>query len=337
LITHDGITEWRDIWENPKYASGGGFTNRHLNHADKIGCHGRQQVRQFEFWGLGGKTELVGLPRFDEYLAKPKFINDQGKTPKKIIVMTANTPGHTKKQIDDVKRGLKDINSYFSQNKQWEVIWRVKKGLDVELGLDDNYPELRDKSLSEVLCHIDAAITTPSTTMIECMLLGVPTAIMDYSNSPHYVTAAWKITAPDHLKDVADGLWNPPVNRVMLQDEILHDSLECYTPAAPRMIKLIETMIFLGEQAKTNGHQLSFPGRILPVEFGGFLLPSEYYDLTKLYPDHPTFANSDRTELQRQLLCAQMEILELRTKLESQRVGYWVNKIFSNLLKRMYT
>jgi len=54
LTVQDGIPEWRDIWENPRYGQGGNHLNRQGMCADKIACHGRLQVRLFESWGWWG-------------------------------------------------------------------------------------------------------------------------------------------------------------------------------------------------------------------------------------------------------------------------------------------
>ena len=98
LVTKDGIAEWRDIWENPKYGAGGNLLNRQLIQVDKIACHGKQQVRLFDGWGMSGRTELVGMPKFDDYLSMPNQEQSQANSPKRLLVMTANTPGHTNYQ-----------------------------------------------------------------------------------------------------------------------------------------------------------------------------------------------------------------------------------------------
>ena len=327
LLVMDGTIEWHHQWENPRFAAGGGTLYNQLVATDKIACLGRQSARTFEAWSNVGKCEIVGAPRFDSYLNEPiTFKAHDG--PQRLLVMTANTPGFTPEHVAIVERSLLDVQGYLTNQSEWEPIWRVGRGLDDEgLGLVDRFPHLRGRPLHEVFAEADAVLTTPSTVILESMLVRLPTAIMDYANSPHYVSAAWTVTSPEHLGPTLQDLLDPPARRLALQDDILHDCLECYTPATPRMVRLIEEMIQIGQEARAARKPPEFPARILPVEFGGHVLPSEHFDLAKLYPNHPVFANRDLQALQLELTHARQELEQLRREVQLRRVGYWVSVI----------
>jgi hypothetical protein len=51
-----------------------------------------------------------------------------------------------------------------------------------------------------VLASVDAVISTPSTAMLEGMLQGLPVAVLDFHNRPHYVPAANSVGVPHKEK-----------------------------------------------------------------------------------------------------------------------------------------
>jgi hypothetical protein len=315
LLLMDGIMEWRLQWEDPKTIGNSGWGLFHLATVDKIACLGRQSVRQLEAWGNVGKCELVGCPRFDSYLENPTpLIPHEG--PKRLLIMTANTPAYTSEQMDFVEKSLVDLNNLLKDKTEWVPIWRFgRRGqLKDRLNLKDNFSHLQGKPLSDVLKYADAVITTPSTTQLEAMLAQRPTALLDYSNSFHYVPAAWTITSSEHIETVLNSLFEPPHSRMLLQDEILHDCLECYSPATPRLIKLVEDMIDMSQKCRIANNPLHYPFHLLQEDDHGFVLPSYLFDLAKLYPLNQTFSNTDLVDLQRQLIFYKQENNELRRK-----------------------
>ena len=330
LFIMDGILEWRHQWEDPQLGALRGVAHMQPVTTDKIACLGRQSVRQVEAWGNVGKAELVGCPRLDHFLTNPVPRTSHDGREKRLLIMTANTPAFTQHQMALVEKSLADLQRVLSSQTDWKPIWRVSGALRERLGLSDDFPGLQGQSLHDVLTFADAVVTTPSTSQLEAMLAGRPTALLDYSNSPHYVPAAWRITAEDHLEPVLRDLAGPPHRRMAYQDEILHDCLECHTPAAPRMIRLIETMIESSRERREQGRPLRFAPRLLPLEHGVAALPSADFDLGALYPDNATLTNTDRVELQRQLVFAQQEICELRRKARKLDVIRRARTLLSN-------
>lgn len=323
LYLMDGIIEWRHQWENPKFGAGDGIPYNQPVTTDKIACLGWESARTLEAWGNIGKCEIVGAPRFDHYLREP-VVREKHEGPKRLLVMTANTPGFTPEQLEKVERSLVDVKTYLEKRKEWEPIWRVRRGLDEKLGLTDHFPHLREQSLKEVLSQADAVLTTPSTVLLESMLAGLPTAILDYTNSPQYVSAAWLITAQAHLAPTLRELLDPPARRLALQDEILHNCLACRTLATPRVVNLIKDMTKIGKASRISGSEMKFPARMVALEFGGHAIPSEHFDFAELYPDHPIFSKEDLHILQRELTFAQQELEMLRREVRQRKIGYWM-------------
>jgi hypothetical protein len=137
------------------------------------------------------------------------------------------------------------------------------------------------------------------------MLQGVPVALLDYNNCPHYVPAAWRITANDHFDQVLPELVSPPPAKRHYQQHLLHDGLECTGPARPRLVELVERMDSIAKRAVAEGTELSFPARMLkgandPVAADGIPL-----DHDQIFPGSALFAMSDAQRLQ-------LEVSDLR-------------------------
>ncbi|MFL6115157.1 MAG: hypothetical protein ACJ786_27985, partial [Catenulispora sp.] len=199
--------------------------------------------------------------------------------------------------------------------KRLAVTWRLTGGLAEELGFANRCREIGVTDLATVLDGTDAAIVTPSTAVLECMLREIPVALLDYCNRPLYVPAGWVISARPHLENVVPQLVNPAPARLLFQNTVLHDSLECRTPAVPRAVRLIEEMVRIGRECRKSGRPLAFPRRILPDPQDGYHLPEEF-PLADLHPGHDVF----RTEVERvqaELGQARIELHRLRSQNEA--------------------
>ncbi len=175
--------------------------------------------------------------------------------------------------------------------------------LEQAIGLPSaNEMELADRpTLAEEIDAADAVITTPSTLFLESALKQRPTAILDFHNSPHFVPAAWMINGPQHLDTILSELANPPLPKMLFQETVLHDNLQCRAPAKPRMLDLIQTMVECGKQARSLGETLQFPQRIIDDPDQGFSRVEASFDMSHLFPENKVFQNQDRQQLQVEL------------------------------------
>ncbi|MDB9525404.1 hypothetical protein PN498_05355 [Oscillatoria sp. CS-180] len=299
LILADGILEFRNTWHNPLMSAGRLFQPV-LGH--KIATIGRSQTRILESWGNLGKCETVGLPRLDSYLNRRPRIRRPSE-PFKVLVTTAKKPGFTNEQVDQVKQSLLDLQKWFNHNPVVEgmevnPVWRLTEGLDIELGVRSQIADLSGQELSAVLEKVDALITTPSTSMLEGMLQGIPVALLDYTNSPHFVPAAWSITCSSHIPSILKEIVQQPATRMLYQDTILHDALECRSPSIDRLQTLISRMVDISRRQKLEGKELVFPDKILWKRDSEFHFPEERFNMKTLFPEHPTFSQMDTLKLQ---------------------------------------
>lgn len=306
LLLADGILEYRNTFEHPQIAPGSIFQPV-LGH--KIACIGRSQARILESWGNAAQCEIVGAPRFDRYATLKKRARAADE-PFRILVITAITPYFTPAQHAQVRQSLADLKDFFAETSEIsgtriQVEWRVTKGMEAEIGVQSAVTDLSGRELSEVLQKVDAVISTPSTSMLEAMLLGLPVSILDYCNCPHYVPAAWRITAREHIRPTINELLSPAAAKMLYQETTLHDALECATQATPRLLQLAEEMMRRGQAARQAGVPLELPPRLLTFPRATPAEVENRFDLGALYPGHDQFH-------QRDLHLLQVEVGQLR-------------------------
>ena len=215
LYMIDGILEWRNAWENRKDEPACPWTMRPAL-AHKVACIGPSQVAMLNSWGNTAKSELVGVPRFDYY---SRDMNDHVVKPDptrrdfRLLIMSAKCPGFTPEQIEKTVAGFAALKSWLSNNPRMNgrkivPVWRLTGNLSERLEIENHCKDLSGMELKETLVDIDAVVTTPSTAMLEAMLLDRPVALLDFNNSPHLVPAAWRITAETQIKETLRN-WPP--------------------------------------------------------------------------------------------------------------------------------
>ena len=314
LILSDGIVEYRNAWEHPDLAEGSMFQPV-LGH--KLACIGRGQARVLESWGNPGRCEVVGLPRLDTVqatIAAPPSTSG----PFRVLVATANTPAFDSYQRETVVESLKQLKDWFSKNplvpgeedqRPIEVVWRLSDGLEVDIGLeaatqDDGTETSERPAIGEVIESVDAVITTASTMILESMLRKRPTAVLDFHCSPSYFSTPWMIKTAEQFEFTITELADPPKPKMMFQEFVLYDQLECRTPAKPRMLRLITGMVAAGIEARKTGNPIQLPVRMLTDRQAGFPVVPESFELQSLYSNNEAFANREVDQLKIELAAA---------------------------------
>lgn len=334
----DGILEWRNMYDHPRSFSDNSGMPLHQPHfTDKIACIGRNQARMMESWGSVGKCEVVGCARFDSYLASD-FKKSETAEPFKLLVTTAKQPAFTSEQKKLVDSSLNDL---FAWCKSVDYVINGKKiklacrFIDVG-SYDAHNSAIEDCSkdrLIDVLKRVDAVITTPSTVMLEGMLCNIPVVKLDYTNSPVFTPAIWNITAPQHIGAVMSDLLDPPVQKMLHQQIVLHDCLECATPAIERLILLVEAMISAGVKSRREKTKLTFPHRIIPISPAVDSPFEPMFDLEKLYPGHSVFSRIDTVQLQLENGQLKQELKKIKETL-SWRITSPLRKVIEFSLRK---
>lgn len=328
LVLQDGILEWRCQYENPLFGAGGGAPQHQPVIASKIACIGNQSARQIAAWGNSHKVEVTGMPRMD-YLLDVE-VSPPKKPGKRLLVMTAKKPGFTPEQTDITLRSLQDVKRYLFTRSDIEVVWRITKGLHTQLDVENQLRDLSGQELAQILSQVDAVITTPSTAMLEAMLLRRPVATLDYHNVPHFVPTAWTISAPMHIAPVINELLNPPGTRTSFQEDCLFDCLSCHSAASPRVGELMQRMVEIARDSRRSGEPLTLPSNMV---FRSLNIPA-YPTLRELYPNQLIFHETDLQVMQIRYARLNKEYEWLKQKMESQKLGYWISAIGNYLWRK---
>jgi hypothetical protein len=321
LAFQDGILEWRCQYENPKFGAGGGAPQHQPVLADKIACLGAQSARQIAAWGNAEKVEVAGMPRLD-YLLEVEAPPTR-KPGTRILVMTAKNPGFTPEQREITVRSLKDLKAWLDARANLEVFWRVSPKVVNELGVENQYEKAVSQELTVLLNQVDAVITTPSTAILEAMLLKRPVAALDYHNVPRFVATAWTISAKDHIQSVVNEVLDPPPRKLAFQRDCLNDCLRCDGNSAPRVAALIREMVRLAHAAKTQGSPLKLPPNMLqcPCQLVG---TNQAPPLDELYPEHSVFREKDIVSLQLKIARLESEKAGLQAQVKARNIPAFV-------------
>jgi len=333
LVLADGVLEFRNTYQNPTVAAGSIFMPVH---GHKLACIGNSQARVVSSWDNAGKCEIVGLPRFDQLndIRKKGANSDKQQDPNsfRILVATARKPGFDTRQIETVRRSLMDLKKHFDStpvihNKRLEITWRLTGDLEQSIGVNQEPVRVESRQILEVLGQVDAVITTPSTIILESWLLGLPTATLDYTNSPPFVPTAWNITADTHIESTIVSLSSKPESMMLFQSASMDDMIQYRESATERLTYLIQQMIHLGNQCHETQTPISFPDEILPPPESKTIDTrdsSEVATLAKLFPQNHFFGHrglkvSDAESVATQFDQAQRNIQQLHQRIESYR------------------
>jgi len=334
----DGICEWRNTWENPRSLDQSvGMPLFQPLLADKVVCLGPAQARLFESWGSHGKCEVAGLPRFDATLLEAKnrkFQNTPYATNGLITIATARTAGFTPAQQKLAEKCLFDINHWF-ETKHPElmryVVWRPGNKDYLPMNPVGRVSDASHEALLDILKGSRVFITTPSTAALEAMLLGIPTCVADYTNSPRFLNSAWFISAENHLDQELTALLSPTAQRLQFQQHLLHDQVRCDSLAAPRVAQLIEEMVAHARFLRARNSELNLPPSMVPAlqEFEEFSYP---YRPELLFPAHPVFCRTDLPAIQAENGHLHLKISALEAELRRRSMARHITDFLKRLV-----
>ena len=258
----DGIIDWRNTFANPRYDFPGAKAPRLFRPvlADKIACLGMVQCLAIEHLGNTGKPELVGSVRLDK-------IRRDGSRPSdgifRIMVTTARTPAFTDGEKARLLELLGAVRDWFLSAPGVDAVWRLPADVATALGVENTQTSFLGAEMLAALRHCDALVTTSSTTLLEGMILQLPTVLLDHTHTPLYVQAAWMISNPARAHEVLASLSSPDPHRLLFQDYTWKSNL-AYGGAAARLETLIIAMVEAGRKWRREGGDLPLACRVLP-------------------------------------------------------------------------
>lgn len=183
------------------------------------------------------------------------------KTNPKLLVIIANQPGYTPNQLANARQSFCDLNNYLARSRRFEnlnVSWRFGPRSPNILP-EDLYGSVENEiPLFEALKSTDYVIASPSTAVLEAMSMDIPTCIIEYSNLPDFVQAAWMIRSGSSIDQEFDSLIQSPENRIVYQRYLLHDQMRIDSLATPRVCSLIQDMICLSNKSVQIGVKVDY-------------------------------------------------------------------------------
>ena len=261
------------------------------------------------------------MPRLDKMLAKGA--QPRRQPGEKLLVMTAKKPWFDEAQREVTLRSLRELKEHLDSQPQIEVVWRLTKDVASILGVENRLGELSTRELAEVLYEVDGVVTTVSTTILESMLAGRPTAALDYHNAPRFVPTAWTISCGEQIEAALREALNPPANKMSFQEDCLRDVLRCDGAAAGHVAELMEKMAEIARQQREQGASLKLPPGLLGTSAAG--QGEGGAALGRSTRGRRVFTEDDPVVLQGMLARPNAEIASLRQELETRRVGYWIS------------
>ena len=256
IYVMDGIIEWAYLWENWGFVKPEGTVLQPLIASD-LCVIGHHPARILAGLGLAENIHIVGMPRLDEL--KRERLVEQDQTPR-VVIATAKTFGHNTAHKVYVRAALRDLKEWFAGHPEVTPSWRIDPRLAEELGITASF----EVSLVETLRSAAGLISFASTALLESMLLGIPTAQIDYRAVPQYVQTAWEIRSAEQIDGVIQELLFSPPEKFVFQEACLRDELELGNASA-RLADVINLAVErkvierkTGERVVRCGGQLDF-------------------------------------------------------------------------------
>ncbi len=222
MLLMDGVVEWRNTFRNPRV--GPSFLNPAPVHA--VACAGG--VCAEVLIELGNNAWATGLPRLD---AAPREL----PAGERLLVATARRPWFDEDERARLTRAIANVRDG-AHALGIPVLWRLTCGLGDALGVRND-----PRPLPEALADARAVLTTPSTLVLESMLAGRPTGVIDAFGAPvwHETPWVWDAAYQAALPGVLASLLAPDDERV----EAHARSLAAMHPADHRSAERVAAVI----------------------------------------------------------------------------------------------
>lgn len=226
----DGIMEWRNLFENPRSIDpkqGTPLFQPLL--ADYTFAMGSEQAEALRWLG-NSSVFATGLPRFDDLDRRNCRIGPSANP--EILIASANTPWFSAEQestfrgVYDHLPGVLDI-ARDTLSTPFAVRWRVAACLQDSVA---DLPKSQGTA-AEALDSCSALISTPSSLVVEAMILGIPTLVLDPYAVPALTPAAWSANDAATASSMLGDLLAPSPQRASFQDWI-RDRVTTSTPSA---------------------------------------------------------------------------------------------------------
>jgi fructose-specific component phosphotransferase system IIB-like protein len=263
LLFQDGTLDWIIQNEGELYGGTGGPTHFHPILTDKMAVIGHQSARVIASWNDASKVEVVGFPILqNEIDAAKTFRKEIIKTTEKplnVLITSTRQGWFCERQKIAFIEALQDLKTYFEQQKNVSVNWRLSRNLAEIIGVENEMKVKESVELVPLIKEADLIISAQSTVVVEAMIHGKPVAIIDYLNAPQYYGTAWMINAKSQIASTVESMIKAEPNRMLYQAYQLQDILSMELNAIERSKELIGKMV----QYRKENNSIDFPTNLL--------------------------------------------------------------------------
>lgn len=263
LLFQDGTLDWIIQNEGELYGGTGGPTHFHPILTDKMAVIGHQSARIIASWNDASKVEVVGFPILQNEINEAKKYRLESKkeatTPLNVLITSTRQGWFCERQKIAFIEALKDLKSYFQQQKNVSVNWRLSRNLAEIIGVENEMKVKESVELVPLIKEADLIISAQSTVVVEAMIHGKPVAIIDYLNAPQYYGTAWIINTKHQIASTVESMIKAEPNRMLYQEYQLQDILSMELNAIERSKLLIEKMV----QFRKENNSIDFPANLL--------------------------------------------------------------------------
>jgi len=328
LTLQDGILEWRYLFENPMH-DGNSFGVPLYTPviADKLACIGNWWAHLIGAMGNHDKVEVTGMPKMDvlSKTVEVKMTPRSGER-RKVLIVTAAKPWFNDDQKRVVLAMLSNLVEYFDANKDIEPIWRITKGLDKEIGINNSYHQKDSTELAELIVKSDAVISTISTAMVETLILGKPLAKLDYFNTPNVFPTVWNITHKGQIHEVVSSLLSNSNKRLYWQEILKNVIIANVGQGAKKVADLILAMI----EFRSANPLLKFPSEMLKSSHASAL--SNAVD----FMNRKTLQHNDIDWLKARVMRLERENAVMKAELKQRSMGGILLNAYGKIKKRLW-
>jgi len=211
----DGVIDWNYLHHNWSYIKPQGTFLQPMV-SDFLGVIGNDQKDILSTIVPISKIKVVGIPRLDKFK-----VNDETHAAKyDVLITTPTTPYLNKETKIQVSVALKNLKDFFSK-QNLIANWRIRPDIASEIDVKSNFKT----SLKNQICRSKCVISFCSTVIIESMLLGKPTGLLDFSNNPKLINTAWILSGKENIPSFFDSILNPSKSLISYQNLCLNKLL----------------------------------------------------------------------------------------------------------------
>jgi CDP-glycerol glycerophosphotransferase (TagB/SpsB family) len=183
---------------------------------------------------------VTGCPRFDHYdkicVSNPQI---------DFLICPANTPFFNKDQEHLFTKALNDTLEVLV-GKKYLIEVRLGKSL-WNLVASEYHQFLNDssdrKNAEFSIANAKAVIATPSTIVLEAMILNKPVGILNYGDIPYYAKTPWKLTNKEQVENAITELIAPPQHKMDQQELQREQLILSNSTASVGIINIIQDLL----------------------------------------------------------------------------------------------